>query len=73
MDLFSQVIRDGMPVSGCKLHQGRFKLDIRKDLFMEGVIRHWNRVPGEVVELPSFEILMECEAYGHGLATDLWC
>lgn len=48
-----------MPVSVHKLHQGRFKLDMRKDLFMEGMVGLWNRLHGEVVELPSFEILME--------------
>lgn len=48
-----------MPVSVHKLHQGRFKLDMRKDLFMEGMVGLWNRLHGEVVELPSLEILME--------------
>lgn len=42
---------------GLKLCLGRFRADIRKNLFTESLVKPWNRLPREMVKSLSLEVL----------------
>jgi len=53
--LFSRACCNRTRSNGFKLREGRIRLDIRKKFFTWRMVKHWSRLPREVVDAPSLE------------------
>jgi len=54
--LITRVCSDSKRGNGCKVKEGRFRLDIRKKFFTMRLVRHWNRLPREAVDAHSLAV-----------------
>lgn len=57
---FSQVTNDRTRGNGHKLPQGRFMLDVRKNVFTERILKFWNRLSRDMVDSSSLELFQSC-------------
>ena len=48
------------PRTGLKIYQRRFRLDVGKRFFTEGVVGHWDRLPRAVVTALSLMEFRKC-------------
>lgn len=58
--VFSQVRSNRTRGNSIKLYQGRFRMDNKKNFFMERTVKHWNMLLGVVVESPFLEGFERC-------------
>jgi len=49
--------RDRTKINGHKLKYGKLHKNIRKSFLAVRVLRHWNRLPSETAESPSWEVI----------------
>ncbi|KAJ7417026.1 hypothetical protein BTVI_34002 [Pitangus sulphuratus] len=56
ISVFSQATSDKTRGNVLRLYQGRFRLYIRRNFFTERMVKHWNRLSRDVVELLSLKV-----------------
>jgi len=56
-NIFTRASCDRTRSNGCKVREGRFRLDVRKKFFMVRVVKYWSRLLIVVVDATSLETL----------------
>lgn len=54
--IFTSTCSDRARGNGLKVEESRFRLDIRRKFFNVMMVRYWNRLPMEVVDVPFWEV-----------------
>ena len=55
-----------------KLKEGIFRLDVMEKLFIQRAVRHWYRLPGEVVDAPSLVVFKSGLNGALGTCSSMW-
>ena len=71
--LFRRVCGERTRRNGFKLKEGRFRLDTRKRSSTVRVVRHCNRLPSDVVYVPSMETFKARLDQALSNLIYLWC
>jgi len=58
--LFSRASCNRTRGNGFELKEGRFRLAVRKEFFTMRAVKHWKRLPREVLDAPSLETFKTC-------------
>jgi len=65
------VYSDKTRANSFKVKEGRFRLDMKNKFFTMRVMRHWQRLPREAVDVPSLAVFKA--RLDGALSNLLWC